>query len=104
MDPLSSSLFGWRKTIVYDRKFPAGTVFFSHTNQPAVLLHEKATNQPSLPNRLMEDGGRLAVGRVEERRAGIVAVDHAAVSSENSAASGEWRWGDRRQAAAPGAT
>jgi len=29
--------------IVNDSKFSAGTVFFSHTNQSAVLLHEPTT-------------------------------------------------------------
>ena len=47
------SPFGWLVRVVYDRKFLAGTVFFSHTNQPAVLLHEPATKQTSQPNRLL---------------------------------------------------
>jgi len=38
---------------VNDRKFSAGTLFFSHTNQPAVLLHEPATIRTSQPNRLL---------------------------------------------------
>ena len=37
------SLFVWLWLVVNDRKFLAGTVFFSHTNQPAVLLYEPAT-------------------------------------------------------------
>ena len=37
------SLFVLPWFVVNDRKFSAGTVFFSHTNQPAVLLHEPAT-------------------------------------------------------------
>ena len=36
-------LFVWLWLIVNDRKFPVEIVFFSHTNQPAVLLHEPAT-------------------------------------------------------------
>jgi len=40
---LSISLFVWLWLIVNDRKFSAGIVFFSHTNQPAVLLHESTT-------------------------------------------------------------
>ena len=36
------SLFVWLWLIINDRKFPVGTVFFSHTNQPVVLLHEPA--------------------------------------------------------------
>jgi len=36
------SLFIWLWLVVNDRKFSAGTVFFSHTNQP-LLLHEPAT-------------------------------------------------------------
>ena len=36
-------LFFWLSLVVNDRKFSAGTVFFSHINQPAVLLHEPAT-------------------------------------------------------------
>ena len=46
------SLFVWLWLVVNDSKFPAGTVFFSHTNQPAVLLHEPAmirTSQPNMP-------------------------------------------------------
>jgi len=35
-------LFVWLWLVVNDRKFLVGTVFFSHTNQPAVLLHEPA--------------------------------------------------------------
>ena len=48
------SLFVWLWLVVYDRKFSVGTVFFSHTNQPAVLLHEPATKRTSQPNRLIE--------------------------------------------------
>jgi len=44
------SLFVWLWLVVNDRKFPAETVFFSHTNQPAVLLHEPATIRTSQPN------------------------------------------------------
>ena len=43
MDLRSNSLFVWTWLVVNDRKFSAGAVFFSHTNQPAVLLHESAT-------------------------------------------------------------
>ena len=39
---LTCSLFVWLWLVVNDRKFPVGTVFFSHTNQPTVLLHEPA--------------------------------------------------------------
>ena len=45
------SLFVWLWLVVNDRKFSAGTVFFSHTNQPAVLLHEPATIRTSQTNR-----------------------------------------------------
>jgi hypothetical protein len=45
-----------------------------------------------------ENGGRQEVGRGEERRMGAVVVDHAASRAENSAASGEWRWRDRKVA------
>jgi len=41
------SLFVWLWLVVNDRKFPAGIVFFSHTNQPAVLLYEPATIRTS---------------------------------------------------------
>ena len=44
------SLFVWLWLVVNDRKFPAGTLFFSHTNQPAVLLHESATIRTSQLN------------------------------------------------------
>ena len=47
-----NNMFVWLWLVVNDRKFPAGTVFFSHTNQPAVLLHEPATKRTSQPNRL----------------------------------------------------
>ena len=47
-----SSLFVWLWLVVNDSKFLAETVFFSHTNQPAVLLHEPATIRTSQPNRL----------------------------------------------------
>ena len=42
--------------IVNDCKFLFETVFFSHTNQPIVLLHEPATKWTSQPNRLRYDG------------------------------------------------
>ena len=48
---LTCSLFVWLWLVVNDRKFPVGTVFFSHTNQPAVFLHEPATIRTSQPNR-----------------------------------------------------
>ena len=47
-----NSLFVWFAFVVYDRKFLVGTIFFSHINQPAVLLHESATIRTSQPNRL----------------------------------------------------
>ena len=50
------SLFVWLWLVVNDRKFPAEIVFFSHINQPAVLLHEPATKRTSQPNRLNIDG------------------------------------------------
>ena len=34
------SLFVWLWLVVNDRKFLAGTIFFSHTNQLTVLLHK----------------------------------------------------------------
>jgi len=45
----TSSLFVWLWHIVNDRKFLIGIVFFSHTNQPVILLHKPATktNQPT---------------------------------------------------------
>jgi len=49
---LPISLFVWLWLVITDRKFSAGTVFFSHTNQPVVLLHEPATKRTSQPNRL----------------------------------------------------
>ena len=45
------SLFVWLWLVVNDRKFSAGTVFFSHTNQLAILFHELATKRISQPNR-----------------------------------------------------
>ena len=41
------SLFVWLWLVVNDHKFSAGTIFFSHTNQPAVLLYEPATIRTS---------------------------------------------------------
>ena len=49
----SSTAFVWLWRVVNDRKFSVGTVFFSHTNQPAVLLHEPATKRTSQPNSLI---------------------------------------------------
>ena len=49
---MTIGLFIWLWLVVNDRKFTAETVFFSHTNQPAVLLHEPATIRTSQPNRL----------------------------------------------------
>ena len=46
------SLFVWPWLVVNDRKFSTGIIFFSHTNQPAVLLHEPATIRTSQQNRL----------------------------------------------------
>jgi len=46
------SLFVWLWLVVNNRKFSAGTVFFSHANQPAVLLYKPATKRTSQPNRL----------------------------------------------------
>jgi len=43
------SLFVWLWLVVNDRKFSTRTVFFSHTNQPAVLLHKPATIRTSQP-------------------------------------------------------
>ena len=39
---LSSSLSVWLWLVVNDRKFLVRIIFFSHTNQPAVLLYEPA--------------------------------------------------------------
>ena len=39
---LSVSLFVWLWLVVNDRKFLVRIIFFSHTNQPAVLLYEPA--------------------------------------------------------------
>ena len=51
-DAMQEPIFVWLWLVVNDRKFPVGTVFFSHTNQPAVLLHEPATIRTNQPNRL----------------------------------------------------
>ena len=51
---LTFSLFVWLCLVVNNRKFLAGTVFFSRTNQPAVLLHESATKRTSQPNGLLD--------------------------------------------------
>ena len=47
----TDSLFVWLWLIVNNRKFLVRIVFFSHTNQPAVLFHEPATIRTSQPNR-----------------------------------------------------
>ena len=52
-DSKANSLFVWLWLIVNDSKFSIRTIFFSHTNQPAVLLHELATKRTSQPNRLL---------------------------------------------------
>jgi len=52
----SSTAFVWLWRVVNDRKFSVGTVFFSHTNQPAVLLLEPATKRTSQPNRQIVAG------------------------------------------------
>jgi hypothetical protein len=44
----------------------------------------------------IEDGGRQAAGRGEERRARSSRRGPRRVGSKNSEASGEWRWGDRK--------
>ena len=49
-------MFVWLWLVVNDRKFPAGTLFFSHTNQSAVFLHEPTTIRTSQPNRLIVTG------------------------------------------------
>jgi hypothetical protein len=41
--PGAYTMFVWVWLIVNDRKFLVGTVFFSHINQPTVLLHEPTT-------------------------------------------------------------
>ena len=46
------SQFVWLWLVVNDRKFLAETVFFSHTNQAAVLLHEPAIIRTSQSNKL----------------------------------------------------
>ena len=46
------SLFVWLWLVVNDRKFLTGIIFFSHINQPAILLHEPATIRTSRPNEL----------------------------------------------------
>jgi len=57
-------LFVWLRLVVNDHKFLTGTVFFSHTNQAAVLLYEPATIRISQPNMLLENRA-LHVSRVE---------------------------------------
>ena len=58
----TSSLFVWLWLVVNDRKFSAGIVFFSHTNQPAVLLHETAIKRTNQPNRLYITISTLLIG------------------------------------------
>ena len=48
---LSACSAGW--LVLASPLISAGTVFFSYTNQPAVLPHEPATNKPAQPNRLL---------------------------------------------------
>ena len=50
------SLFVWPWLVVNYRKFSDEIVFFSHTNQSAVLLHEPATIRTNQPNRLIRSG------------------------------------------------
>jgi len=62
--PASTSLFVWLWLVVNDRKFLVKIVFFSHTNQPTVLLYE--TNQPT---QLYEAAlcRRVACQRIEDK-------------------------------------
>jgi len=46
----SPELSVWLWLVVNDRKFPTKIVFFSHTNLPAILLHEPATKRTSQPS------------------------------------------------------
>ena len=55
VEHLIISLLVWLWLVVNDRKFSAETVFFSHTNQPAVFLHEPATKRTGQPNRLNDN-------------------------------------------------
>ena len=48
-------MFVWLWLVVNDHKFSVGIVFFSHTNQPAVFLHEPATKRTSQPNKLARE-------------------------------------------------
>ena len=61
------SLFVWLVVIVYDRKFSVGIIFFSHINQPTVLLHEPATMRTSQPNRLLNFKRLLPPSRKKTR-------------------------------------
>ena len=56
------NLFVWLWFVVNDRKFPVRIVFFSHINQPAVLLHKPATIRTSQPNRLQVRWGGMVLG------------------------------------------
>jgi len=58
------SLFVWLWLIVNHRKFPVRIVFFSHSNQSVVLLHEPATIWTGQPN-----GLRVVTSELDPRSA-----------------------------------
>ena len=60
------SLFVWTWLVVNDRKFLVGIVFFSHTNQSTILLHESATIRTSQPNRLSVYAGDRQLTKEED--------------------------------------
>ena len=59
LTPTSLSLFVLLWLVVNDRKFSAGTVFFSHTNRPAVLLYEPVNRTCCLSSAFMHLGNNL---------------------------------------------
>ena len=50
---MADSLFGWDYSLVNDRKFPAGTVFFSHT-KPASRTSSRSSNEQAQPSEQAE--------------------------------------------------
>ena len=54
------SLFVWSRLVVNDRKFLAGTVFFSHTNQ-LVITSLRTSNDINQPIEHADDAPRLSV-------------------------------------------
>ena len=76
------SLFVWLWLVVNDRKFLVRIIFFSHTNQSAVLLYKPVTIKTSQPNRLTMTAWKspcTRLRRISFRRACVCVMNACAV-------------------------